>query len=729
MPGTVQNLSTGAVVSSQFRLQRGNLNIRLGGQRDPKCRVELWVDGVRTVVIPRLGPGGQVIDNGQPKFAAPYPNYGRLNSCSPQGTELMTWQSIPIPPEQVGKNACLVAIDENASGHMNVGEVVFSNISMPIFSATTTPLNFGWADLHTHPAAHLAFGGGNNDFKGAVWGRPGMAYPASDADLARDLPPCDGTSHGSADSFQIIATESGIFAFIDALVTVFTGGALPPGLLTIAGSANAALTGPEQVIAIRTKLLDSIDEEHRRGTPHGKGGYPDFNGWPTVHSVLHQQMHINWMKRAFDGGCRLIVASAVENELIAAGLNANVKALAVPDRNRDHDSAVTQVRFMRDWVLANPRWMKLCLEPDDIQSAFDSNQMAVVLGVEVDMLDDLAKVQDLYNLGVRHFTIIHLMDNALGGSATYKDLFNGNTMWANKMPFAVKEGKGVGVNFTLTPLDNAIKQILVGPAGDTTRDLPMAYNYGSFRGNINAKGITPTGFAVYDWLRKQGAIIDLSHMGWQAATDLLNRMDRVRDGANVGYPVVASHGGIRPGLDLDTNPVAADAKFDERSITKAQAAQIYRAGGLIGLGTNAKASSGFGEAMLGATNMINSTLGQPLRTKIPIALGSDINGLDGYVQPRNSFPKIKYVGGTGPASSFRDDQVPLQQCTTGHRSWNYNTDGSVHFGMFPDWLQDWFNDAILRNTEHELDNVMESADAYRKTWQRADRMKSIPYGR
>src|SRR5215470_9485705 len=50
------------------------------------------------------------------------------------------------------------------------------------------------------------------------------------------------------------------------------------------------------------------------GWRHHPGGYPDFAGWPTFDGLSHQQMHIDWIRRAHQGGLRLMVALVVNSE-------------------------------------------------------------------------------------------------------------------------------------------------------------------------------------------------------------------------------------------------------------------------------------------------------------------------------------------------------------------------------------------------------------------------------
>src|SRR5215831_3117820 len=52
----------------------------------------------------------------------------------------------------------------------------------------------------------------------------------------------------------------------------------------------------------------------RTGVGHKVGGFPQFDGWPRYDSVTHQCVHVDWLERAWEGGLRLMVMLAVNNE-------------------------------------------------------------------------------------------------------------------------------------------------------------------------------------------------------------------------------------------------------------------------------------------------------------------------------------------------------------------------------------------------------------------------------
>ncbi len=113
---------------------------------------------------------------------------------------------------------------------------------------------FGWADLHAHPFANEGFGGNSSVFFGRAFG-----------DRNASLHRCDAT-HGVG------------------------------GINDIAGMAMHVL----------------YTSKFQWG--HWTDGDTSYKGWPKWDDVTHQSMHEDWLKRAVDGGQRLLVALAVNNE-------------------------------------------------------------------------------------------------------------------------------------------------------------------------------------------------------------------------------------------------------------------------------------------------------------------------------------------------------------------------------------------------------------------------------
>jgi len=86
-------------------------------------------------------------------------------------------------------------------------------------------------------------------------------------------------------------------------------------------------------------------------------------------------------------------------------------------------------------------------------------------------------------------------------------------------------------------------------------------------------------------------------------------------------------------------------------------------------------------------------------------------------------PNVRYASTVPQNMTFPQSSIP--QSMDGSKSWNYNTDGVVHYGMLWDFLQDVASlpggAAMVNN------NFMYGADYFYRTWQRAEVLsKSAP---
>jgi microsomal dipeptidase-like Zn-dependent dipeptidase len=384
---------------------------------------------------------------------------------------------------------------------------------------------WGFADLHAHPAFHLAYGATVADASdlaepGIMYGLPGLALDAGTEDA--DLQGCDGRSHGSANPLA------------DILLTQLS-------------------------IVLKT--------------PHGPSGYPSFDNWPGATAGLHQQMHVTWLRRAFDGGQRLMVASVVENALLAAVYSGRVNLPASPAIHVDERKAVdAQVDYIKRLVAANSDWLSLAMTSDDAKLAIHGQKMAIVLGTEFDTLD-MQEMNDLWDAGVRVFIPIHLADNDLGGTAVYTDIFNLHNAYV----------RGVGYEITTDPTLEFELNLDLSPIELLGLPLPNPFNnanVGVPPGHRNKKGLSDPGTAMIKALIDKGAIIDVAHMGEQSTDDTLSIAESYK---TVLVPVMESHTSVRP------DPTKAKGET-ERDLSLGNAQRIGKLGGMLGISTGGNTS-------------------------------------------------------------------------------------------------------------------------------------------
>src|ERR1019366_5698862 len=283
----------------------------------------------------------------------------------------------------------------------------------PFHLRSTCPPVWGFADLHTHPATHLAFGADQNGENGALWGKPAhdgsldLTTSSQPASLASDLGPCPSASIG------------------------------PIGL----GFTHNNSAGIDFVKLVTDAQIVSTLDGTSPGWTHQAEGFPSFGspqkGWPAALTVDHQVMHINSIKRAFDGGLRLMFAAPTDDELISKVWNQGFNLLGNPapthDASFDYNSAVKQLTYITNLVNANSSWMQIVRTPTEARTAISGNppKLAVVLSLEMDSLS-LPQIQSLVQqFGVANVIPVHLADNSFGGTAVYSDIFNGLSNFIN----------------------------------------------------------------------------------------------------------------------------------------------------------------------------------------------------------------------------------------------------------------------------------------------------------
>jgi microsomal dipeptidase-like Zn-dependent dipeptidase len=529
---------------------------------------------------------------------------------------------------------------------------------------------FGFADMHSHAFANLAFGGR------LVWGdawSPSGGAP----DALRSCEPLHGLG----------------------------------GLGDIIGNALGGHLG------------------------HNVQGWGSFAGWPNFDSYTHQQMYYEWLKRAYDGGLRLLVVHAVNNKVLCefgGGSPADCDDMVAVDRQ------IQAAKDMEAFIDGQPGggWFKIAYSAADARRIINGGGMAVVLGIEVDELfgcgvnsttctpETVAQQLDYYyGQGVRHVFPIHVFDNAFGGAALYNDLFNyGNKKVAGAF-FTPRDCAAEGYSYK--PQSN----FLIGLLG-TFLGLGNPDPHPEIVAECNNRGLTGLGASFIRQLMRKKMIIDVDHMSATTADAALSIVEEQ------GYPVVAGHTGL--------SIVSMGQKAHEGQKTSAQIGRIAALGGLVAPileqgervvsgGTSGitaapgstvandcgRSSKTWAQAYLGAVAL----LGGPATASV--GLGSDFNGLAGEPGPRfgpnrckdDPSPSQQYGGVGYPFPIFAPPGVDaghLDRATAGTRTFDYNTDGLAHVGLLPDFLQDLRSSGL---SDEQLQPLFRSAEAYLQVWQ------------
>jgi microsomal dipeptidase-like Zn-dependent dipeptidase len=665
------------VTSDVFSLENDALAVLLGGTRqDTGLQIEVWVEGVTSML-----PAG--------RHGANLAGYGLVHRFLGTGSEQMTSQVWNIPATFRGKNAKIFILDDSRTGHLNFDgfKLIKSSEPSPFvridpgvfsksFSAAAPPI-YGWADLHAHPVAHMSSGG--HYVWGSLGGRYEAGIAAEEKAYERDMPACDGGGHGA--------------------------------------------NGPENWISKKEKgkTIRDIVYGNFNGNKHqhDKQGYPGFGSWPHRYEPNHQQMHVNWIRRAYEGGQRLMVASVLENQVATYLLETGFRGDSIQryiNPETEVSACVRQANAIKDFARANSAWMGIATTPAEARQLASQNKLIVVLSVETDWLTSVSQLRTLHDNGVRVFTMVHLIDNFIGGAAAYSNLFNSMNGIYNGRLFQLREGKtpadGVTYRFEKAELGE-LKELASIPTGiEPTSKTNKVFDdeYASLRGHMNAKRLTREGVQAVQYLAQVGDIIDLAHAGQDTITGILNECVNVVPRGELPFPTVWTHGGIRTlGAEGST----------ERSMQPAQMIRMIASGGTFGIGT-----SGGTEALLATIRQIRK-----VSPDGGISLGTDMNGGDLNADPRRfGSNKVTYLNGpsripTGarfvqdrPSTSPQSLQRLLTPGGSGRRYWDINKDGLAHYGLIPDYLQDLYN---IGATDQEMMCIFRGAEGFVRSWERA----------
>ncbi|HTJ83501.1 MAG TPA: membrane dipeptidase [Polyangiaceae bacterium] len=539
----------------------------------------------------------------------------------------------------------------------------------------------GYADLHCHPMSHLGFGGYRQGGLGFFWGTP--------TDPIDQALPCCKVAHAP----------------------LGRGGVVP------------SLTEHEQ---------PNYD------------GYDTFVSWPRHTTVIHQQMYKDCIERAFQSGLKLIVASAVNNEMLA-----DLYDNGYPIDSSDETSIAAQIAGMKAFATQCSTWMQIVTTPAEARAAIAAGKLAVVLAIEVDSIcggaarrdGDLdpaktdAIVQKYFDMGVRLINPLHLVDNALGGTAIYDDRFNlsnhylfakyddqDKASWWYQAASVVGGGDLADVRMLLGA--NRGNDALINVYG---KGYPTYMKQLGLVGHANSRTLTPAGSAFVNAMMNRGMLVDVEHM----SSHTLDAALTLAEGRS--YPLVSSHTGFRgiavPRTKTGPNdPTWVPGCANEGMRSDTQIKRLVKLGSIIGIGGHAglvqdltvDSSKGWARAYHYARSLgVNR-----------VAIGTDMNGFPTAPGPRFRYDPFtqKIIplekGDTVRALQYGKDLVPyvnkvLTRAALGKQTYDYNINGFAHYGVLPDFTLDV---ALQLTAPDDLGDFFQSAEALIQVWETCEQL-------
>ena len=556
---------------------------------------------------------------------------------------------------------------------LSLATLVSTLLAVTVFASTPAAPLRGWVDMHTHPMAHLGFGGK------LLHGAPdlGILVPA--------IPSGAGCRHYEAATNRADASYDcrAIHGGFDLLNNT-CGDLLRREFIRGFESSLGARTGHQE---------------------DGAFGFPAFNSFPAHNDLLHQQMWVDWIRRAYDGGLRVMVALAVNNRTIAAAV------MGAGDINGDDaSSALVQIRQTR-LMIDQHGWMEVAETPADLRRIVGENKLAVVLGVEVDNIGNMQweatvnpagdeasqtfvrnQLQALWTEGVRYVFPIHVVDNKLGGTAIYQDEFNTSNLHQTGAFWNIDcapAGSGITHQFQVAGFDlgMAVIKVKIGIDPFAFPPTPPGCTDPQFSsGHINNKDLSPLGEYAIEEMMRMGLLIDIDHMSTRAVQETLT----IAEGH--GYPLNAGHNAPRNALWSDGN---------EAERTDDEYRRLSALGGVVGLGSTDRASN-FVRNYHHVSGVVNG---------MQLAIGTDANGMVKLPGPDPAVGDI-YVDGFTPL-------------TDGGRTWNIQTDGVANYGLFADYVRSWPRVGMATT---DVDDFFSTAEGFARMWERAEvaRVAMIP---
>lgn len=527
--------------------------------------------------------------------------------------------------------------------------------------------------------------------------------------------------------------------------------ALPKAMASVVMSGDVfhrygikhALKGCDHIHG-RNGALDLLGMQTQSNPQHQTSGFPDFPHWPNRANISHTTAYYRWIERSYLAGLRLIVTHATGNpqfcQLMGMVNIGKQQGDCTPaDTVRRQTEYVYELQDYIDAQSGGPGkgWFRVATSSAQARSIIQDNKLAVVLGSEYGNLFDCRssnvhcdeayidrELDKLYDLGVRAVFPIHRFDNAFGG-ALYEgvtwmhlssklstgnvdhltDMVNpgkllfkplgGNFFDMERCPAGVqgdKEAPSMREFFEteFSVVTNAFKDIpllgnIFGSAFDAVflnklEPIPDYAHLQESTSNCNARTLQGVGRHLVNRIIDKGMILEVDHMSYNTLMETLAIVE-----ARQYSGVVSSHGMVR-----DT----------ERSVER-----IYRLGGIAVdfPGTPSQSNQNLQKFK----QVIQTTGYEP-----GVGFGSDVQGIvtfgfgdEGFV-PQYPFPSY-------------DGKVTFTRPTIGNRTIDFVEEGMAHYGMFPEWIEN-FRQVSQREGTDSFELFMNSAEAYLQMWERAE---------
>jgi hypothetical protein len=474
------------------------------------------------------------------------------------------------------------------------------------------------------------------------------------------------------------------------------------------GVTYALVDCPDHEPGGRGALLEDVLSGQSPGTPHDTVGWPTFGYWPRHDSLTHEQVYYKWLERAWRGGLRMFTNLLVDNGVLCEIYPYKKNSCNEMDSVRLQMGRLHEFERYIDAQSGGPGegWFRIVKDPFEARRVVNAGKLAVIPGIEVSVPFDCgetlgvprctaadieSRLDEVYALGVRQMELTNKFDNALtgvtGDSGTQGPIVNAGNKYetghfwkmetcadptterTDKLQPNFADQSGQQDQLGRDSIFGGVLQVF-----GSTGAAPV-YPAGP---HCNALGLTELGKVAIAGLVKRGMVFDPDHMSAAARKAALDYI------TTLGYSgIVSSHSW------------ADDPTYHA----------ILDAGGVVT--PHAGSSTSFVQEWRKLRDWADP------RYTFGIGYGSDVNGFSAQGAPRNPAPGsgVQYPF-TGLGGVVVDKQV------SGQRTYDVNTDGVDHYGLYPDWVADATLVAGSDGAQFAAD-MQRGVEAYLQMWERA----------
>jgi hypothetical protein len=509
----------------------------------------------------------------------------------------------------------------------------------------------------------------------------------------------EGEPTAGVSGFQ--ETRGYVDAHMHGMAFEFIGGDFHCGRPWSPWGAPAALAGCQGADAVLGTAVEGFLSGKVSADPVG---WPTFEDWPAPDALTHEGTYYKWIERSWRAGQRIMVNLLVEN---------NQLCMLYPHKRNscdDMDSVRLQAQDMyelQDYVDAQhggpgKGWYRIVTDPVQAREVINAGKLAVVMGIETSVLFGChvrlgipsctkasieKQLDQVRQMGVTQMELVNKFDNALAGVAGDEGstgyLVNAANTLETGSPWRMqtcdpndpevhdKDQDNSAPIPSQDALFGALLKVLPSNISDAVPQIPLY----PAKHHCNKLGLSDLGAVTIQGMAARHMIFDPDHMSVKARQQSLDLIDAMHYAG-----VVSSHSWSTP----DAYP------------------RIYGEGGFIT--PYAGDSTGFVDKWKRHLTWANPA------TYWGFGYGADINGLGAQ---GNSRPDAASNPVTYPFTGLGGVQVDKQ--VSGERTFDVNTDGVAHYGLYADWIED------LRKLAGDdiVEDMARGSEAYLQMWERA----------